>query len=256
MLRSTKEIIGRLTGYEIRARDGGIGHCKDLLFDDDHWTVRWVVVDTGGWLRGRKVVVSPVCLGEPIWSSQALPVRLTREEIEKAPPLNEHAPVSRHYEIALNEHFAIMPYWAGAGTWGAAAYPGLLWQADRSATEELSSEQIEREKGNLRSVREVTGYRIVAGDDEVGHVEEFILDDANWTLRYMVVDTKNWLPGKKVLVSPDWIRDIAWAERRVLVDLTKKAIDNAPAYDPAEPVNRVLETQLYDYLGRPYYWRG
>lgn len=256
MLRSTNEITGRLTGYQVRATDGKVGHCSDLLFDDEHWAVRWVVVDTGGWLPGRKVLVSPICLSEPDWSNKVLPARFDKDRLARAPRLEEQAPVSRRYERALAEHFSVLPYWAGAGTWGAAAYPGLLWRPDREATQVLAGDVIEKETGNLRSAREVRGYRIHAEDDEVGHVEDFILDDEDWTLRYVVVDTRNWWPSKKVLVSPDWIADIAWPDQRVLVDLTKAQIENAPEYDPAQPVNRVLETRLYDYLGRPYYWRG
>lgn len=253
MLRSAKEITGRVTGYQLSATDGRIGHCKDLLFDDSHWAVRYAVVDTGGWLRGRKVVVSPIAFGEPSYVDKTIPVRATMDQIESAPPLDEKAPLSRRYEIEFSKYFSMMPYWAGAGPWGVSTYPAPLLRPDRAAVEALSVE-VEGSDSDLRSVREITGYHVYSGEEQVGEVDDFIIDDHAWIIRYLVVDTGRWLPGKKILIAPDWVLSMAWADRRVLVDVTKQAIEKAPAYDPAQPVNRVLETQLYDYLGRPYYW--
>jgi hypothetical protein len=105
-------------------------------------------------------------------------------------------------------------------------------------------------------LKEVASYHIDANDGEVGHVEEFIIDDEQWTIRYMVVNTRNWLPGRKVLVSPDWIQTVDWPEKRVAVKLSRDAIKNGPKYEPTSPVNvsRVYELELHDFYGRPYYW--
>jgi len=107
---------------------------------------------------------------------------------------------------------------------------------------------------HLRSVNEVRGYRIQATDNEIGHVEDFIMDDESWAIRYMVVDTLNWLPGRKVLVSPMWITTISWTDRKVAVGMNREQIKDCPEYDPAIPVNREYEEQLYDFYGRPKYW--
>jgi uncharacterized protein YrrD len=255
MLRSTNNILGGLTGYALQATDGAVGRCKDLLFDDQRWVVRYLVVDTGGWLTERKVVLSPIVVGEPEWERRRLPVRLSKEQIERAPALEEHAPVSRRYELELGEYFSTLPYWVGGMAWGHSPYPAALWQPDREALRKLSSHQVESINGaNLRSAREVTGYRVFARGEEIGDVDDFVLDDSNWCLRYFAVDTGRWLPGRKVLVSPDWVTSIDWVDRRVSVDLARGVIEDGPTYDPAQPVNRALETRLYDYLGRPYYW--
>jgi hypothetical protein len=107
---------------------------------------------------------------------------------------------------------------------------------------------------HLRSTKEVIGYHIQAVDGEIGHVEDLIVDDEEWFLRYLVVDTRNWLPGKAVLVAPGWAKRVDWVKRKVHVDLPQEAIRDSPEFDPSRPVNREYEVRLYDYYGRPHYW--
>jgi hypothetical protein len=100
-------------------------------------------------------------------------------------------------------------------------------------------------------VKEVTGYHIEAKDGAIGHVEGFILDDEDWMIRYMVVDTRSWLPGKKVLIAPCLIRSVHWDESKVCLDLSRELVEGGPEYDPSAPVNREYEKRWYDYYGRP-----
>jgi hypothetical protein len=248
MLRSSKE----LTGYKIAATDGEIGKIKDFLFDENHWTVRWLVADTGSWLAEHKVLISPITLGDPARESRLLPVRLTKRSIELSPSLDFDAPVSREYEKEWFDSHGWSYYWAGASVWGTAYYPGDLFTREEKESELDGSP----EKGQdvLRSVEEVRGYRIDAADGEIGHVDQFIVDDTTWTIRYMVVDTGTWLPGRKVLISPPWIESVKWAEKTVSVIQSRNGIKGSPEYDPAAPVNREYEARLYDYYGRPVYW--
>jgi hypothetical protein len=245
MLRSVNEI----TGYTISAIDHDIGRCKDFLFDDKKWTIRYMVADTGNWLTGRKVLISPIALDEPKWDNQTFPVSLTKQQIEESPPLETDAPVSREYERKWFDYYRWPYYWHGAGVWGPVAMP-----VDVRTAEEQMSEVRDPDQNQLRSAREVTGYHINAMDGEIGHVEDFVLDDVSWTVRYVVVDTRNWLPGRKVLVSPTWVRSVNWRGKLVNVDLSREKVRNSPTYDPATPVNREYETRLYDYYGRPAYW--
>jgi hypothetical protein len=103
-------------------------------------------------------------------------------------------------------------------------------------------------------MREVAGYSISATDGKVGHVEDFILSDEDWIVRYIVVNAGTWLSGKRVLVSPEWAHEILWRDRTVLLDLSREEIRNSPPYDPNQPVNRQDEVHLYDFYGRPKYW--
>lgn len=247
MLRSSKEIIG----YPITAQNGDIGRCKDFLFDDVAWTVRYMVADTGRWIPGRKVLVSPMSLDKPDWGSKRIPVKLTKKQVEDAPALEIDEPVSRQHEGELLRYYGYPYYWIGDGLWGMAASPDAL---ARKVEERGSGVPALSGDPHLRSVDEVTGYHIHARDGEIGHVEDFILSDETWALRYLVVDTRNWLPGKKVVISPDWVEEVRWADEEVVVELTRKEIEDSPPYDPNLPVNRDYEVRLYDFYGRPAYW--
>lgn len=238
--------------YKLAAVDGPIGKVKDFLFDEAHWAVRWMVASTGNWLPGRKVLISPISLGEPDWNSRLFPVRMTKGEIESAPGLEADEPVSREYERKYFNQFSWPYYWGGVGIWAGGITPGSLFVRQESARQDT----LPPEAGTdvLRSVDEVTGYHIQATDDDVGHVEDFIVDDVSWKLRYIVVDTRNWLPGRKVLVAPDWIESVRWADGMVSVSLSRAEIRESPQFDPTVPINREYETRLYDYYGRPVYW--
>jgi len=252
MLRNIKEILG----YTLQARDGEIGRCRDFLFDDENWAIRYMVAGTGKWLPGREVLISPISVEKPEWATKRLSVKLDREQIKSAPPLKEHMPVSRHYEKKLSHHYDLPYYWVGTGLWGAHTMPPLLYPDSRgqaNAEEEQSSDNITPKDSHLRSVKEVTGYKLEAADGGIGNIEDFIMDDQIWRVRYVVVETGGWLPGRKVLVSPSWVDNIDWAGQRVTVDLKTDEVKNSPEYDPSEPVNQKYELRLYDYYGRPIY---
>jgi len=250
MLRSANELIN----YTMEATDDDIGRCKDFLFDDRHWVTRYILVDTGKWLPGRKVLISPISLGEPDWATRRFPVDLTTEQIENSPALDTDAPVSRKYEQLYFDHFQWPYYWTGGELWGATPYPPATPVPPTETGPSLKEKQEELEKTHLRSYREVKGYYIKTTDGEVGHVDDLIVDDETWRFRYMVVDTRNWLPGRKVLISVEWIESVSWLENEVQVDVASEAIKNSPEFDPSQPVNREYEMVLYDYYGRPKYW--
>jgi hypothetical protein len=248
MLRSTHE----LTGYTLAAADGNIGTAKDFLFDEDKWAIRWLVADTGTWLPKRKVLISPVSLHQPQWRDKCFPVQLTKEQIENAPDIQTHEPVSRTYERKFFNHFAWPYYWSYMGVWGTGMVPSAVFEPGQE--DEKTDPNQDVEDNHLRSTEEVRSYHIQAQDDSIGHIDDFILDDESWILRYIVVDTRNWLPGRKVLLSPAWINAIDWKNQSVKVELTCDQIKKSPKYNPSEPINREYEKQLFDYYGRPVYW--
>ncbi len=245
MLRSMKEV----NGYKLNALDDKLGKCKDFLFDDVTWTIRYMVADTGNWLVGRKVIIPPHSLDKPDWASQMFPVHLTKEEIKNAPDLVENAPVSRQYEEKFYQYFGWPYYWASAYAGGAVAL-------SPEATADIGSADEPIENPHLRSFDEVRGYHVDTLDGKTGHIEDFVFDDTTWVIRYLVVDTRNWLPGRKVLVAPEWVSAFAWAENKVHVDLLSEQVEKSPRYDPSQPVNRRYEIQLYDYYGRPKWWNN
>jgi sporulation protein YlmC with PRC-barrel domain len=249
MLRS----IADLNGYTIRTTDDEIGHVSDIYFDDEAWTVRYLVVDIGNWLLGRKVLISRLALGQPDWETQQFPVGLSRQQVEDSPEIDLARPVSRQHELELHEYYRWPLYWSVPG---GVYYVGAAPSADDEpeAADDESAANGQQDDAHLRSAQEVSGYYIQALDGEIGHVEDFIVDDDVWVIRYLVIDTQNWWPGKKVLISPLWIDRVDWARAQVQVTLSREGIRNAPEYDPSLPVNRAYEAKLYDYYGRPRYW--
>jgi len=251
MLRMLNEVAG----YRLEAEDGALGAVKDFLFDEEFWTVRHMVADTRKWLPGRKVLVSPMSINAVDWTSRKVDVVMTKEDVQKAPELDEDAPVSREYERRWYDAYGMPYYWGTpAGAWGGVMFPADLVGAGQPPEAAKEKEDPEEDRRVLRSAAEVAGYHIQTGDGEIGHVDDYIFDDETWTIRYLVVDTRNWLPGRNVLLAPGWLDSIYWADRDVTTSLSREAVQRAPEFDPSVPVNREYEQRLYDYYGRPVYW--
>jgi hypothetical protein len=264
MLRNAKT----LERHELLARDGAIGHVKDLYFDNKLWSVRYFVVDAGSWLLSRKVLISPLAVDVPDWDHKVLPVSLTKEQVKNSPGIDTDKPVSRQHEASLSDYYGWPYYWsdpvfttiAFAGPIGVMPPPSPV--AAATANGALALEQSdavvvgpEDSDPHLCSVNDAIGLRIEARDGEIGHVEDFLLEDRTWEIRYLVIDTRNWLPGKKVVISPLWIADLDWRENRVFVDLSREAIEGSPEYDPKNPITPDYAGRLHDHYGRPRYDR-
>jgi uncharacterized protein YrrD len=253
MLRNVKE----LRGFAIHATDGMIGEVADLYFDDEDWAIRYLVVDTGHWLSGRRVLISPLALGHVDWMAQQISVRLTRARVQGSPDIDTQKPVSRQHEAAYSGYYGYPLYWGGAGLWGMGAYPGSL-MPDLRLEEEMRTAGAPATKTSedchLRSSRVVIGNHVHATDGDIGHVEDLLVDDRTWAIRYMIVNTSNWWGGHHVLVAPQWIEAVSWSEARVSVDLTRQAVKDAPAYDAAAQLDRQQEEAIYEHYGHPGYW--
>ncbi len=254
MLRSGSD----LRGLTIRATDGDIGKVDEFLFDDVSWTIRYMVVNTGGWLLKELVLLSPRSIKAVAWDERGVEVNLTRQQVENAPDISADQPVSRQMEEELAKYYDYQPYWYGPGLWGAAGIPfgvGAGYTAAAMAAVEREREPQEAPRGDphLRSTREVKGYRIHASDGEIGHVADFLMDDETWSIRYLVVDTGGWLPGKQVLIAPLWAREVSWDEQAVTVDLTRDQVKEAPEYDP-QRLRREDEQLLHSHYRRTGYW--
>jgi len=250
MLRPTSEI----DGHAIEAADGALGSIKDILFDDASWMVRWVVVDTGALLPGHKVLLPPSALGHGDDSTRRFAVRLTRQQVKNSPSVDLDRPVSRIMETDLYDYYGWSPYWSMGFYMGGYAFAeGPETLASRGSTPREHEAAVEaREKGDphLRSAREVAGYHIHARDGEIGHVADFLFEDGDWSLRYLIVDTKNWWPGKRVLISPRSINRVDWAARLVHLDVDRKDVKDSPEYDGSRVVDRDYEREFHAHYGR------
>ena len=241
--------------FTIRALDGELGTVTDIYFDDETWAIRYLVVDTGGWLGGRQVLISPMSVVNTDWAAEQLDVSLTKRQVEHSPKINTHQPVSRQHEAAYLGYYGYPYYWGGPLLWGPACYPAGLAEPTTASAEAIAARAgRESPDSHLRSTEAVTGYNIDAVDGEIGHVDGFVVDDEAWAIRYMEVATRNWLPGKKVLVSPAWIERVSWVESKVYVGLSREAIKDCPEYIESKPITREYESRLYFHYGRPPYW--
>lgn len=238
MLHSLKETIG----LSIEAKDGEIGSIDDFYFTDDQWNVRYLVVKTGGWFTRRTVVLPLQAVVKENSMEESLRVNLTQQQIKDSPDIDTVKPVSRQQEAGLLDHYGIPFYWPGMAMWGQEPLPGFLVESLSDEMDEGNGEVKEkqeegkgrqpREEAHLRSFNEVRGYRIQAMDEEAGHVEDFLINESDWSVQLIVVDTGNWLPDISVLVSPERISNIDWSNRRISVNLTRTEVESSPAYDP------------------------
>jgi sporulation protein YlmC with PRC-barrel domain len=238
--------IRELTELTIVATDGEIGSVQEVYFDDRNWAVRYLVVKAGGWLLSREVLLAPAAVGEISDVHRTMKVMLTKEQIRNAPAIEAAKPLSREYEEAYFRHFQWAPYWEPGPTgWGS----GVPFPETPPMPIDTTLPADAPKNPHLRSSSEVIGYDIRATDGAVGHVEDLVMDDDAWTVRYLEVDTRNWLPGKKVLLQTMRIDHIGWADRSVAVLLTQRAIESAPVYDPSKLITPTYEVQLFKHYG-------
>jgi sporulation protein YlmC with PRC-barrel domain len=246
MLRRASE----LKGYSIRATDGDIGHVDDFYFDDQSWVIRYLVVNTGNWLTGRSVLISPIAIEKAVWLEEKLHISLTRDQVKNSPSVEVHPPLSRQREIEYFNYYGWPYYWEGGGVWGPWPHPRNLVESRARSEEDIiqKSRRIgENTDPHLRSTDEVIGYHIGATDGEIGHLEDLLIDDETWAIQYTVADTRNWWPGKKVLVGLQWIENISWTDSRVYVSLSRETLKNGPEFDPSTPLTPEYEARMTGY---------
>lgn len=253
--------ITQLKGSKVTASDGDIGKVEDAYFDDDNWAIRYLVVDAGSWLNDRKVLLSPYAVRQPVGGEPHIHLNLTRDQVRHSPPVDTQLPVSRQQERALLRYHAYPEYWDGGGLWGMGAlpYPPLTNAPASGALDTAESIADEHPRGgddvHLRSSSHVLGYDIQATDESIGEVQDFIFDDENWAVRYLVVDTRKWWPGgRKVLIGTHWIDRIDWATRALHVDMTRDQVKESPEFEDLSSIVRPYEERLHQNAKQLAYW--
>ena len=219
-----------IKGYRLALTDAELGKVKDFYFDDSLWIVRYLVADTSGLLPGRQVLISPVSLNQVDEKQKKISINLSKEDVEFSPPIDLDKPVSRQDEKKIVNYYTWPNYW-----------------------EAKAHEVSEKKDPNLRSMQEIKNYEICGTDGPVGYVKDFIIDDLDWSVSYMVVDTRKLIPGRKVLLALRWIREIDAEEKKVVVDVACDAVRSAPEYNPETPLNREIEAGIFDHYEKEYY---
>lgn len=235
--------------YKLNGIEGEVGSIKEFFFDDKFWTVRYLIVNTGGWLKRKQVLISPYFLLNVDHKLELININLKKIEIENSPSADSDKPVSRQFEEEYYDYYGAPVYWGGPSMWG--SFPSIIHDREKWKTIEKQEDSWDPD---LRSTKDVSGHSIQATDGELGHVDDFIIDDETWAIRYLVIDTKNWLPGKKVLISPQWINRISWEDSKVFVNLSRETIREAPEYDEDEGITRDYESKLFHHYNLQEYW--
>jgi len=246
--------IQSLRRFSIGANDGEIGRVVEFFFDDGKWTIRYLVADTGRWLGGRKVLISPIFFGAVDWEGNIFNVNLTRQQIKDSPSIDTDKPVSRQHESSFYDYYKFSYYWLNAGLSNPAPLGPGSAPAPTGPEAAALGQQSDSEDIHLRSTKDVIGSYIETDDGDLGHLDDFIIDDQDWAIRYLLIETTNWWPGKKVLISPEWVNDMVETDSRVYVDLTQEQIKTSPEYDDTTILDRDYESRLYQHYGRSGYW--
>ena len=261
--------LHNLFGYKVEALDERVGSIDDFYFDDHSWTVRYVIVDTGSWLVDRRVLISTDAITAISSAPETVSINLTKEQIENSPTIDMEQPVSRQHELELQTYYGWPGYWTVsplmgmpmmATPMGVPAGVAEAEMVERTEDDALlgdvspTNEQRTIADSNLRSVREVTGYHIHATDGDIGHIQAIFAGENDWIIRYFLVDTRNWWPGKHVLLARDWVENIEWRDRSITVNVTREQVKDSPEYDPHEPVSHSYESALHNYYMFPGYW--
>jgi hypothetical protein len=228
MLQSLNTIYGDQLG----ATDGHIGHVKDFYFDDQSWAVRYAVADTGSWLPGRQVLISPHAFTGVWRAEKVLRVNLSRQQIEKSPSIESRKPVSRQYEEEFYRYYGFPFYWQGGGLWGMSNYPVVPLPSPPlpGATSDATDVALERADLHLLSAQAVKGYQLQASDGIVGHVCDFMMDDQSWVIAQLVIRSGHRFSGKEVQLPTSMVGRIGYEESTVFVNMTKAAVEQRSAH--------------------------
>ncbi|NPD70298.1 PRC-barrel domain-containing protein (plasmid) [Lichenicola cladoniae] len=264
--------VSSLKGFEIQAKDGSLGTVSDFLFDDSTWKVLWMVVDTGRWLSGRKVLIHPSAVISAEYGERELKVALTKAQVKDSPDVGTDRPVSRQMQNDLYGYYGSDPLWGGS-MFGAGLYGGSMngfagggmgaiasplsapAYFGTAAVQEAERGETNHHEGDphLRSIAEVTGYHVHSTDGDIGHIQDLLIDNASWGIRYLIVDTSNWWVGQHVLISPYAVQGVDWSERHVRLDLTRAKVKSSPSWNPYNVIDGEFEQRLHNHYDWPGY---
>jgi hypothetical protein len=219
-----------LDNYAIGATDGRIGPVDDVFFDDESWGVRYLVADAGAWLAGRKVLISPIAIGEPNRAMRVLPASLSRWQVKNSPDVDTSKPLTRRQESDHLRYYGYASYWGSTGLWGSGGHPRMMLPGYAAATPGPAAGAGSGpcpDESRLRSCKALTGCSIRAPDGEIGHVQGLLLDDETWAVCHLVVRTGNGWLGHELLVAPPWIQCGRWLDGRDAASVTRRALRDA-----------------------------
>jgi hypothetical protein len=235
-------LASKIRGAPVLATDGDIGAVEDFYFEQLRWTVRYIVVNTGTWLNNRRVLLSPMSV-RGAWGMTGIPVGLTRDQVRSSPELDLSQPPSHRAETAVLGYYGYPAYWGASDLWGTFGNPGALVMAPAEQRAEVTERSaVDPEERGLQSTGTITGYHIQAIDGEVGHVDDFLIGEDSWRIRYLRIDTSNWIGGRSVILLADELEWIDRAAGKLHIGLRREAVKQGPSFDSIEAAVALLET--------------
>lgn len=209
--------LKHMFGYDVCATDGKIGKVEDFFVEEGSWNLRYMIVRTGGVLSGERALSPIGCIVSTDVQRRRVNVAFSRAQAAAMVPPGEIRTVSAEMEDILKSLYGGADYRRDTGL--------VRLGCDISFAN--------RPVSSLRSVREITTYRIETLDGPCGICTDFLSDPSNWTVPYLVVNTKEWIPHGHVLVPTAWVRYISWQEMQTDVGVRRPRIQHAQRFDPA-----------------------
>lgn len=213
-----------LRGKRIAAQDGWIGALDDLYIDAERWRVRHLVVDTGVWLHGRRVLLPPASVAPGGLAGKAIGVALTREEVQNSPGVDADPAVSELLQWAQAHHYGKRSYWEGHVplrlTPAQFVAPLGAEHPDAEAQDKAVGAEQAARRSHTHSARELLGYRVLARDGALGYLEDVLLDDEG-EMPAMIVAIPAWMAHQAVALPPRMVEQIDCARRALRSRLTR-----------------------------------
>jgi len=233
----------KIAGAAVKGTDGDIGTLDDFYFEEDRWTVRYLLVDTGKWFSGKRVLISPMSVRDG-WGKAGVRLGLTKDQVWNSPEFKEDQTLSVAGETQLLAYYGYPDYWGAASIWGNYDNPLALVEGVPQETMHAPppNDGIDPEARHLRSIKKSTGYHLHARNGEIGHVDDFLIGQDSWRIRYLLVDTSNWIGGRSVILSPETVEGIDKERGQLYVAADREDIKGAPSLDTIQSALDLTET--------------
>jgi sporulation protein YlmC with PRC-barrel domain len=214
--------VNQLFKFSLGATDGEIGKIKDIYFDDQSWTLRYLVAETGNWLFQRKVLIAPLAVQRSGLENEILDVNLTKEQVKDSPDIDTELPVSLQQESSLFDHYA----------WPSFGRAGMGWPTTGvlKGTSALINKLEAKEEfdPHLRSFNHVSKYEVYSSSVHVGMVKDLILDLSDWSIPFLLMENIVNNNSEQIMIASDKVSAIDWETSRISLSLTKYEINTAP----------------------------
>ncbi|MFA9557135.1 PRC-barrel domain-containing protein [Evansella sp. AB-rgal1] len=242
-----------IKNYSVIGNDGAFGTVRDALFDEDFWTIRYIVVKTGVLFTKETLYISPASIEKIDIESHIIRVNISQEQAAKAPLLGDE-PISRESERSFGSYYGLNPYWMGGSVWGSGMNARGIINLHKETSLDDDVYTTEREEKKVHKAKDVIGDELATEEESFGKIEDILFEEDTFKVRYFIADTQRFFPRKKVLISTDWITSVNWVTGRMEVSVTKDQIENAPTYFPGQPITREIEEELYQHFLKNKYW--